>query len=153
MNGCQKGERNSINKLLVRHQIALLLIARVGGWWFVECVSAVMGFVLSVPRERGETAIGHSQHLIESAKWNNYSISEVSYPSERCICSCSFQFQCIQLLWIVPQSAGWWVYGVIVNCLLFIEPHSWGAWVGVDSVFISTITSIGAAAVVIGYLS
>lgn len=62
--------------------------------------------VISAEGESGETAIGHSQHLIESAKWNNYSISEVSYPSERCICSCSFQFQCIQLLWIVPLSAG-----------------------------------------------
>lgn len=105
MNGCQKGERNSINKLLVRHQIALLLIAR--GWMVVRgvCVCCDGICVISAEGESGETAIGHSQHLIESAKWNNYSISEVSYPSERCICSCSFQFQCIQLLWIVPLSA------------------------------------------------
>lgn len=105
MNGCQKGERNSINKLLVRHQIALLLIAR--GWMVVRgvCVCCDGICVISAEGESGETAIGHNQHLIESAKWNNYSISEVSYPSERCICSCSFQFQCIQLLWIVPLSA------------------------------------------------
>lgn len=65
MNGCQKGERNSINKLLVRHQIALLLIAR--GWMVVRgvCVCCDGICVISAEGESGETAIGHSQHLIE----------------------------------------------------------------------------------------